>query len=160
MRSDLLVRAADLVRAEEPFALATVVRRQPASSSQAGDGALITASGDFHGWLGGSCTQPTVVREALAALSDGKPRLIALSPDPRADRRPGILAFPMTCHSGGSVEIYIEPILPASRFLVFGVSPVARAVMLAVALWRLRTRGPAPAACLGDLTRCPGRTAP
>jgi len=128
MRPDLLIRAADLIRREEPFALATVVRRQPASSAQAGDGALITAAGEFHGWLGGSCTQPTVVREALAALADGRPRLIALSPDPAAERRPGILIFPMTCHSGGSVDIYIEPVLPASRFAIFGVSPVARAL--------------------------------
>ncbi|HEY7575778.1 MAG TPA: XdhC family protein [Thermoanaerobaculia bacterium] len=128
MRHDLLTLAADLVRREEPFALATVVRRQPASSSQAGDGALITASGEFHGWLGGSCTQPTVVREALASMADGAPRLIALSPDPAAERRPGILVFPMTCHSGGSVDIYIEPVLPAARFVIFGVSPVARAL--------------------------------
>jgi xanthine dehydrogenase accessory factor len=128
MRHDLLVLAADLVRREEPFALATVVRRQPASSSQPGDGALVTAAGEFHGWLGGSCTQPTVVREALAAIADGVPRLIALSPDPAAERRPGILVFPMTCHSGGSVDIYIEPVLPAARFVIFGVSPVARAL--------------------------------
>ncbi|MGH9367852.1 MAG: XdhC family protein [Thermoanaerobaculia bacterium] len=128
MRPDLLVLAAELIRKEEPFALATVVRRQPASSSQAGDGALITASGEFHGWLGGSCTQPTVVREALRALADGVPRLIALSPDPGAERRPGVLVFPMTCHSGGSVDIYIEPVSPPSRFLLFGVSPVARSL--------------------------------
>jgi xanthine dehydrogenase accessory factor len=128
MRHDLLILAADLVRRDEPFALATVVRRQPASSSQPGDGALITSSGEFHGWLGGSCTQPTVVREALAALADGAPRLIALSPDPAAERRPGVLVFPMTCHSGGSVDIYIEPVLPAARFVIFGVSPVARAL--------------------------------
>ena len=128
MRSDLLVLAGQLVAKEEPFALATVVRRQPASSAQAGDGALVTAAGQFHGWLGGSCTQPTVVREALNSLADGIPRLIALSPDPAADRRPGILVFPMTCHSGGSVDIYIEPVLPASRLLVFGVSPVAQAL--------------------------------
>jgi xanthine dehydrogenase accessory factor len=128
MRPDLLVLSADLVRREEPFVLATVVRRQPASSSQQGDGALVTAAGDFHGWLGGSCTQPTVVREALAALADGMPRLIALSPDPARDRRSGVLVFPMTCHSGGTVDIYLEPVLPPSRFLVFGVSPVARAL--------------------------------
>jgi xanthine dehydrogenase accessory factor len=128
MRHDLLILAADLVRREEPFALATVVRRQPASSSQPGDGALITRDGAFHGWLGGSCTQPTVVREALRALSDGSPRLIALSPDPGGDRRPGVLVFPMTCHSGGTVDIYLEPVLPPSRFLVFGASPVARAI--------------------------------
>ena len=128
MRSDLLILAAELARREEPFALATVVRRQPASSSQPGDGALITAQGEFHGWLGGSCTQPTVVREALRALADGMPRLIALSPDPRKDTRPGIIVFPMTCHSGGSVDIYLEPVLPPDRFLIFGVSPVARAL--------------------------------
>ncbi len=128
MRSELLILAAELVRNEEPFVLATVVRRQAASSARQGDGALITAAGAFHGWLGGSCTQPTVVREALRAISDGTPRLIALSPEPAKDRRPGILAFPMTCHSGGTVDIYLEPVLPPSRFLVFGVSPVARAL--------------------------------
>ncbi len=68
------------------------------------------------------------MREALAALADGMPRLIALSPDPAKDRRPGVLVFPMTCHSGGTVDIYLEPVLPPSRFLVFGVSPVARAL--------------------------------
>jgi xanthine dehydrogenase accessory factor len=128
MHPDLLALAGKLVAKEEPFALATVVRRQPASSAQAGDGALITADGAFHGWLGGSCTQPTVVREALKAIADGAPRLIALAPDPRTERRPGVLVFPMTCHSGGSVDIYIEPVLPPARLLVFGVSPVAQAL--------------------------------
>lgn len=128
MRADLLILCADLVRREEPFALATVVRRQPASSSQQGDGAIVTADGAFHGWLGGSCTQPTVVAQALRAIADGRPRLIALSPDPRTESRPGVLVFPMTCHSGGTVEIYLEPVLPAERLLVFGSSPVARAI--------------------------------
>jgi len=128
MRPDLLETAADLARREEPFVLALVVRRRPASSSQAGDMAVITAAGDFHGWLGGSCTQPTVVREARQALADGKPRLVVLTPDPAAERRPGVAVFPMTCHSGGSVEIYLEPILPSPRLVVFGVSPTARAL--------------------------------
>ena len=128
MRPELLNLASDLVRRGEPFALATVVRRQAASSSQPGDGALITAAGEFHGWLGGSCTQPTVVREALHAIADGLPRLIALSPDPRKDTRPGVVVFPMTCHSGGSVDIYLEPVLPPARFLIFGMSPVARSL--------------------------------
>jgi xanthine dehydrogenase accessory factor len=129
MRPELLQMAADLAHREEPFVLAVVVRRRPASSSQAGDMALITASGAFHGWLGGSCTQPTVVREARLALADGQPRLVALAPDPEAERRPGIAVFPMTCHSGGTVEIYLEPVLPAPRLVVFGVSPTARALV-------------------------------
>jgi xanthine dehydrogenase accessory factor len=129
MHSELLQMAADLARRDEPFVLAVVVRRRPASSAQAGDMAVITAAGEFHGWLGGSCTQPTVIREAQHALADGKPRLLALSPDPEAERRPGVAVFPMTCHSGGSVEIYLEPILPAPRLAVFGSSPTARALM-------------------------------
>jgi xanthine dehydrogenase accessory factor len=128
MRTELLEKAADLARREEPFVLAVVVRRQPASSAQAGDMAVITAAGDFHGWLGGSCTQPTVVREAQRALADGQPRLVVLTPDPGTEKRPGVAVFPMTCHSGGSVEIYLDPILPATRLVVFGVSPTARAL--------------------------------
>jgi len=128
MRADLLLLAADLAKRGEAFARATVVRREPPSSARVGDSALITQGGAFHGWLGGSCTQPIVVREALAALTDGAPRLIALCPDPESDRRPGVAAFPMTCHSGGSVDIYIEPLLPAPRLVIVGVSPVAQAL--------------------------------
>lgn len=88
----------------------------------------MTQAGAFHGWVGGSCTQPTVVREALRALAERAPRLIALSPTPDADRRPGVDVFLMTCHSGGSVEIYIQPVVPAPRLVVFGASPVGQAL--------------------------------
>ena len=131
MHSQLLQMAAELARREEPFVLAVVVGRRPASSAQTGDMALVTTAGDFHGWLGGACTQPTVVREARRALADGQPRVISLSPEPLApgdERQPGVAWFPMTCHSGGSVEIYLEPILPAPRIAVFGASPTARAL--------------------------------
>jgi xanthine dehydrogenase accessory factor len=128
MRSELLKLAADLAEREEPFVLALVVNRQPASSAQPGNMAVVTAAGDFHGWLGGSCTQPTVVREAQRVLAGGQPRLLVLTPDPAAEQRPGVDIFPMTCHSGGSVEIYLEPILPAPRLVVYGASPTAQAL--------------------------------
>src|SRR3954452_23040509 len=112
MRAELLQMAADLARQETPFVLAVVVRRLPASSSQAGDTALITAAGEFHGFVGGSCKPPTVIREAQRALAEGKPRLIVLAPDPDEVRRAGLSVFPMTCKSGGTVEIYLEPVLP------------------------------------------------
>src|SRR5271154_179683 len=107
-----------------------VVRRESYSSAQQGDMALITKDGSYHGWLGGNCTQPTVKREARRALLDGRPRLISLSPEPGQEHRPGITALPMTCQSGGSVDIYLEPVLPAPRLLLFGISPVARALAL------------------------------
>jgi xanthine dehydrogenase accessory factor len=128
MNSDLLQRAAELTRRGESFVVAVVVRREPASSAQVGNTALVTESGEYHGWLGGSCIHSTVVREALAALRGATPRLISLSPDPDADRRAGVTSFPMTCHSGGSVDIFLEPVLPAPRLLLFGVSPAAQAL--------------------------------
>jgi xanthine dehydrogenase accessory factor len=128
MRSDLLLLAADLVRRNEPFALATVVRRQAPSSAREGDTALITLGGACHGWVGGICTQSGVIREALRALREGTPRLIVFSADPDVIRRTDATVVPMTCESGGAVEIYIEPVVPAARLAVFGISPVAQAV--------------------------------
>jgi len=128
LNKPLLERAADLARRGESFALAVVVRREPYSSSQQGDMAIITADGSYHGWLGGNCTRPAVQREAAAALLDGKPRLISLSPEPERQARAGVTPLAMTCHSGGTVDIFIEPVLAAPRLVVFGVSPVARAV--------------------------------
>jgi len=128
MRADLLRLAAELAGRGEPFVFAVVVRREPASSAQPGNMALVTEGGIMHGWLGGSCIQPTVVREAEIALAEGRPRYVVLSPDPGGARRPGVVVQPMTCHSGGTVDIYLEPVLPAPRLLVFGAAPTARAL--------------------------------
>lgn len=130
MRAEILRLAAELSSRGEPFVLAMVVRRESYSSAQQGDMAVITADGGYHGWLGGNCTQPTVKREARRALSDGKPRLVSLTPEPARELRPGVSALPMTCHSGGTVDIYLEPVLPAPRLLLFGTSPVVRALAL------------------------------
>jgi len=128
MRAELLQLAAELAQRGEPFVLAMVVRRESYSSAQQGDMAVITADGAYHGWLGGNCTQPTVKREARRALAEGKPRLVSLSPDPKREDRPGVFALPMTCHSAGSVDIYLEPVLPAPRLMLFGASPVVRSL--------------------------------
>jgi len=128
MRADLLQLAADLAKRGEPFALSIVVRRESATSAHLGDMALITEDGAFHGWVGGSCTQPALVREAQKALADGAPRLVSLSPDPDADSRHGVTPLALTCASGGSVDIYVQPVLPSPRLLVFGSSVTCQAL--------------------------------
>jgi xanthine dehydrogenase accessory factor len=128
VKPELLQLAAQLSARGEPFVLAVVVRREPASSAQPGNMALVTASGAVHGWLGGSCIQPTIEREARLALAEGKPRLVSLTPDPEKDRRPGVVVHPMTCHSGGTVDVFLEPVRPAPRLVVFGTAPTARAL--------------------------------
>ena len=126
MRPDLLALASQLAAREEGFALVTVVRREPPSSARVGDAAVVTGNGDYYGWVGGGCTRSTVLREALQAIADGEPRLLSLSPDPSGERRPGLVALPMTCDSGGTVDIYVEPVLPVPDLVLFGTSPAVR----------------------------------
>ena len=88
MSDELLALAADLQRRGEPFALATVVRCERPTSAKPGAKALVRADGTVSGWVGGACAEPVVLREALAALRDGQPRLSASSA--RAARWDGI----------------------------------------------------------------------
>jgi xanthine dehydrogenase accessory factor len=128
VRPELLPLAASLSERGERFALVTVVRREPPSSARVGDTALVTGSGEYHGWAGGGCTRETVVREALRAMADGEPRLFSLSPETDPKPRPGMTALQMTCDSGGTVEIYVEPVLPVPRLVLFGDTPMVQAL--------------------------------
>jgi len=129
MRVELLELASRLEARGERFALVTVVRREPPSSARVGDTALVTAGGEVHGWVGGGCTRSTLLRESLRAIADGEPRLLSLSPDPAAEQRPGLVALPMTCKSGGTVDLYVEAVLPNLHVVVFGATPVARSLV-------------------------------
>jgi xanthine dehydrogenase accessory factor len=126
MPEDLLSRAAELRRRGEPFALATVVRCERPTSAKPGAKALILPDGTVSGWVGGACAEPVVAREALAALRDGRPRFVALVGEGGRDpaRTEGILHLPMTCHSGGTLEIYVEPFLPKALLVLVGHGPV------------------------------------
>ncbi len=146
MERDLLRLAAALAEKGEPFALATVVSRRPPASARVGDSCLVTGRGEVHGFVGGSCTRPTVVEQARKALEDGRPRLIVLSPDPKDPAHPGAAIFPMTCHSGGSVEIHIQPVLPPPRLLVYGLTPTTRALVRLGAAMGYRVTAIDPAA--------------
>ncbi|HEV8470857.1 MAG TPA: XdhC family protein [Candidatus Limnocylindria bacterium] len=119
--------AAELLARREPFATATVVRAERPTSAKPGAKAIITPDGKLTGWIGGSCAAPVVIRESLAAIADGDARLIEISKTSGAPR-PGVRHFPMTCHSGGTLEIHIEPLLPTKQLVVLGRTPVARAL--------------------------------
>lgn len=133
---DVLRLAADLRDGGEPFALATVTWRQGPSSGKAGSRAVIRPDGSVTGWIGGACARPTVVREALASLVDGNPRLLSLG---MPESRPDVIAVPMACASEGAMEVYVEPFLPAPDLHVVGSSPMTETlVALASTLgWRV-----------------------
>jgi xanthine dehydrogenase accessory factor len=137
---EILKQAAELERRGEAFALATVVWRQGPSSSQQGARAIITAGGEVHGWIGGACAEPVVIREAQRVIAESTPRLLLLgSPDQFGAAIPdGITVVPISCQSEGALEVYIEPVVPVPHLVIVGRSPMAHTLAaLARALnWR------------------------
>ena len=130
-RAESLRRAGSLAGGELPFVLVTVVRTEPATSARVGDRAIVFADGTMEGWVGGGCIKPTTRREALAALEEGAPRLVRITPDTAA-AQPGVRMARMTCASEGTADLYVEPFLPRPTLLVVGESPVA-ATLAAIA---------------------------
>lgn len=126
MFDQFLSKAGELVAKGEAFAVAEVVRHVKPISGKTGDKAIILSDGTIWGWIGGGCAQPTVVKEGLKALMDGRPRLVRISP--ASSEEEGLVAYNMTCHSGGTLDIYIEPVLPKPHLLILGRSPVGRAL--------------------------------
>ena len=110
-------------------AVAVVVNRKAPTSGKPGDKALITEEGDVHGWIGGGCTKGIVIKEAIASLKDQKPRLVKIAPgaETRTDQQ-GVKTYGMMCQSEGSVDVYIEPMIPASKIFIFGRSHIAKAL--------------------------------
>jgi xanthine dehydrogenase accessory factor len=130
-RAESLRRAGDLAGGERPFALVTVVRTEPATSARVGDRAVVHPDGSLEGWVGGGCIGPTARREALAALEEGVPRLVRITPDTAAVQ-PGVHMTRMTCASEGTADLYVEPFLPRPTLVLAGDSPVT-ATLAAIA---------------------------
>jgi xanthine dehydrogenase accessory factor len=108
------------------YALVSVVRAQAPTSARPGDKALVTGDGAIYGWIGGGCAQPAVVKTVRQALADGKARLIRIAPESGGEREIGdVLEFGMACHSGGALELFVDPVLPCPRLVIFGSSLVA-----------------------------------
>lgn len=128
-RSDgwgIVERAVELARRGEEFALATVVWRQAPTSGQHGSRAIVTRSGELHGWIGGACSEPVLIREAQRALADREPRLLVLgAPEQFGDVPEGMTSIAMACQSEGAMQIHIEPVQPAPHLVVVGRSPMA-----------------------------------
>jgi len=118
-------KANELNARGQPFAMAIVVRSEPPISGKPGDKAIIEADGSIFGWIGGGCTQPVIVKEAKKALKDGKPRLVRITPE-RTVAQNGVEQYTMTCHSGGTLDIYIEPVMPKPQLVILGKSVVAQ----------------------------------
>lgn len=123
--------AAELTRGRVPFVQATVVRAQRPTSAHAGDTALVRADGVIDGFVGGTCAEASVREFGLRALSAGEPLLLRIVPGEQVagGDEEGTVTVANPCLSGGSVEIFLEPRVPAPRVLVVGGTPIAAALV-------------------------------
>ena len=131
MQTDFYNQVQTLRQAGNPFVIATVVRAEKPTSAKVGAKAIITEDGKLSGWIGGSCAEPTVKREAKKALQDGQPRFIRLCPSEQMGQAPqeGVIEIALTCISGGTLEIYIEPQLAQPHLVVIGHLATAEALV-------------------------------
>ena len=145
MQTDFYDKVQELRNTGNPFAIATVTRAEKPTSAKVGAKAIVTEDGTLSGWIGGSCAEPTVRREAKKALQDGLPRLIRLCPPEKVGQAPqeGVIEIALTCISGGTLEIYIEPQLSQPHLVVIGHLATAEAlVSLGKGLgWRISLMG-------------------
>ena len=118
MSNTILELAHRLTQEGEPFVLATVVWCERPTSAKPGAQAIIQANGTITGWIGGSCAQPVVLREALRILREGDDAyLLRLGAPEVGIERSNVRVFPMSCTSGGILDIYMEPHLPQPQLL-------------------------------------------
>jgi len=139
-RSEVLVEAGRLAADGKPYALATVVRVVRPASTRRGDRALVTPDGTLAGWVGGACSEPIVVREALRSLADGEPRLVHIGPAGSGAGAPDdVVVAESRCASEGVVEVLIEPELPGPLLAVLGEGVAGRtlAQLARIVGWRV-----------------------
>jgi xanthine dehydrogenase accessory factor len=141
---DVMKKATDIIgiistrkAAGEPFALATVVRTVAATAAKAGAKAVILPDGTItEGWIGGGCARAAVIKAAKDAFADGQARLVSVEPPEELDKhghkageeQGGVRFAENMCPSQGTMDIFVEPVLPRAQIVVCGSSPVAVAI--------------------------------
>jgi xanthine dehydrogenase accessory factor len=122
---------------EQPFALATVVRTVSVTAAKAGAKAIIRPDGRIEaGWIGGGCARGATLKAAREALADGRSRLISIQPNnlleelgvKPGESRDGVRFASNMCPSKGTMDIFVEPVLPRPALVILGASPVALAL--------------------------------
>lgn len=134
---DVMELVSRLKAADEPFALATVVRTVSVTAAKAGAKAIVRSDGTIEaGWIGGGCARGAVLKAAREALADGQTRLVSVQPEDllaglgvtSGESRDGVKFVKNMCPSKGTMDIFVEPVLPRPSLVILGSSPVAMAL--------------------------------
>lgn len=118
----------DRLRQERvPFVHARVVLAERPTSAKPGDEAIVLADGTIEGFVGGQCALATLRAQGLAVLESRESTLLRIAPNPEPDQ-PGKTVVHNPCQSGGTLEIFMEPVLPAPLVRVLGTTPIGVAL--------------------------------
>ena len=129
MYEEFFEKLEELRKRNEPFVTATVVRREVPSSGKSGDKAIIDKFGKMTGWIGGGCVKGIILKEADDAIKSGKSRLVKVGKSLSTLKQEGVVDYKMTCMSEGTVEVFIEPVLPSPHLVVIGKTAIAKALV-------------------------------
>ena len=129
MLDEFLIKAQELRKKNEAFAIAVVVRREAPCSGKSGDKAIINKYGEIIGWIGGGCVKSIVIKEAEDAMKSGEARLVKIGQSSSSVKQEGVMEYKMTCLSEGSAEVFIEPVLPPPHLVVMGKGAIAKALV-------------------------------
>ena len=141
---------AQMKAAEQAFVLATVVRTVSVTAAKAGAKAIIRPDGTIvAGWIGGGCARGAVLKAAREALADGEPRMVSVQPEnllaelgvKPGENRDGVRFAENMCPSKGTMDIFVEPVLPHPSLVILGASPVALSLAAQARTARLSRHG-------------------
>ena len=158
---EVMELVARLKAAEEAFVLATVVRTVSVTAAKAGAKAIIRPDGKIvAGWIGGGCARGAVLKAARDALADGEPRMVSVQPEnllaelgvKPGENRDGVRFAQNMCPSKGTMDVFVEPVLPHPSLIILGGSPVAPSLAAQALQLGYHVTVAAPA---GDLTATP-----
>src|SRR6202048_2583331 len=158
---EVMELVAQMKAAEQAFVLATVVRTVSGQGAKAGGKAIIRPDGTIvAGWIGGGCARGAVLKAAHEALADGEPRMVSVQPEnlltelgvKPGENRDGVRFAENMCPSKGTMDVFVEPVLPHPSLIILGVSPVALSLAAQARQLGYHVTVAAPA---GDLTAAP-----
>jgi xanthine dehydrogenase accessory factor len=131
MNQEILELAVELRRQHKPFVMATVVWRRGPTSGKQGSTAIVEADGIVHGWIGGACAAPGVLRQARRVIENGEACLMYMGPAEELDgaNRKGVVTVPIACASEGALGVFMEPMLPQPHVVVIGRSPAVHTLL-------------------------------
>lgn len=118
MAKDILDVLAEMREKGEPYAVATVIETLGSASAKSGSKAVIDKDGNLvAGWVGGGCAESSAREQGVQCIEKNESAIMDIDLDDE------MLGAGMPC--GGSMKVYVEPVMPKPTLWIMGHGRVA-----------------------------------